>query len=262
MSAASDDTKRSLRCDVAALPIAMDEPPRTRSPLASPSPSTSWISLSDLDSVPPALSASMCKLTTSASALDMAAYAPQHFAPASPSVSHDALLDERTRRYSMASSTGGVTLEDDIRSIGEQMKRVLAFCDLQSQNPIRLQAKINDLQEQLQLAIKEKNYWMKRCKEMASSRSTKNEFAIRECDEDDDDDAVDARTSCCLLACYESPVATGLTYSLSLSICRFQCLDSAHEEEDAAPDQLGAHSHCRHVGLARRRHRERRDDRQ
>ncbi|TMW55840.1 hypothetical protein Poli38472_008488 [Pythium oligandrum] len=70
-----------------------------------------------------------------------------------------------------ASSMSGYTLEDDIRSIGDQMKRVLAFCEMQSQSPIRMQAKINELQEQLQLAIAEKNYWMKRCHEEMSRNS-------------------------------------------------------------------------------------------
>lgn len=62
-------------------------------------------------------------------------------------------------------------LEDDIRSIGSQMKRVLAYCEAQSQSPIRLQAKINELQDQLQAAIAEKNYWMKRYKEVANKTS-------------------------------------------------------------------------------------------
>ncbi|DBA01351.1 TPA: hypothetical protein N0F65_001590 [Lagenidium giganteum] len=77
--------------------------------------------------------------------------------------------EDKVRRLSMSSSTAGSVfghaLEDDIRSMSEQMQRVLAFCELQSQNPLRLQSKINDLQEQLQMAIAEKNYWMKRCKE-------------------------------------------------------------------------------------------------
>lgn len=62
-------------------------------------------------------------------------------------------------------------LEEDIRSIGSQMKRVLAYCEAQSQSPIRLKAKINELQDQLQAAIAEKNYWMKRYKEVANKTS-------------------------------------------------------------------------------------------
>lgn len=160
---------------------------------ASPSHSTSWLSLSDVES--------LSKLPTStsssslASGIDLATYAPQQYQfqfaahhsppPSSPrllpldvTATATAAADERARRFSM-SSASGVTLEDDIRSIGDQMKRVLAFCELQSQNPIRLQAKINDLQEQLQLAVAEKNYWMTRCKEM-SSRTTKHEFPMKE----------------------------------------------------------------------------------
>lgn len=161
---------------------------RSRSPRAASSstpPPTSWISLSDVGSGFPSALTSHPKLSPSASSssLDMATYAPQMYGqhPESPSLSsfngmNDMLMEERSRRFSV-SSTSGVTLEDDIRSIGDQMKRVLAFCELQSQNPIRLQAKINDLQEQLQLAIAEKNYWMKRCKEMSSSKS---EYTPRE----------------------------------------------------------------------------------
>lgn len=154
---------------------------RSRSPRASSSmpPPTSWISLSDAGSSFPSALTTHPKLSPSASSssLDMATYAPHMYGqhPESPSLSsfsdtNDMLIEERARRFSV-SSTSGVTLEDDIRSIGDQMKRVLQFCELQSQNPIRLQAKINDLQEQLQLAVAEKNYWMKRCKEMSSSKS-------------------------------------------------------------------------------------------
>ncbi|KAG7400752.1 hypothetical protein PHYBOEH_004558 [Phytophthora boehmeriae] len=72
----------------------------------------------------------------------------------------------RTRVPSYSSSTDGYTLEEDLRSMGDQMKRVLAFCETQVQNPLRLQAKINDLQDQLRQAVAEKNYWMKRCKDL------------------------------------------------------------------------------------------------
>lgn len=172
---------------------------------ASPSRATSWLSLSDAD----------FPSSASTSSLDLATYAPPHMSqqqrPESPGFS----LDERARGFSMSSSASGVTLEDDIRSIGDQMRRVLAFCELQSQNPIRLQAKINDLQEQLQLAVAEKNYWMKRCKEM--SRSAKHEFPLKEVDESDPD----ARTR--PPSCYHVPHElhirsnNGLTYRCMLS---------------------------------------------
>jgi NAD+ kinase len=76
-------------------------------------------------------------------------------------------VDTPLRRLSLASSANGsgYAVEDDIRAIGDQMKRLLAFCDMQAQSPLRMQAKIQELQEQLQLAITEKNYWMKRCQE-------------------------------------------------------------------------------------------------
>ncbi|KAI9912250.1 hypothetical protein PsorP6_009335 [Peronosclerospora sorghi] len=60
----------------------------------------------------------------------------------------------------------GYTLEDDLRAMNDQMKRVLAFCESQRDNPLRLQAKIASLEEQLHQAIAEKNYWMKRCKDL------------------------------------------------------------------------------------------------
>eukprot|EP00644_Phytophthora_capsici_P017024 jgi/Phyca11/537309/estExt2_fgenesh1_pg.C_PHYCAscaffold_830013 len=76
-------------------------------------------------------------------------------------------LVTRSRLASYASSSGdGYTLEEYLRRINEQMKRVMAFCETQRENPLRLQAKINDLQEQLRQAITEKNYWMKRCKDL------------------------------------------------------------------------------------------------
>ncbi|KAG1711522.1 hypothetical protein DVH05_008775 [Phytophthora capsici] len=76
-------------------------------------------------------------------------------------------LATRSRLASYASSSGdGYTLEEDLRQMNEQMKRVMAFCETQRENPLRLQAKINDLQEQLRQAIAEKNYWMKRCKDL------------------------------------------------------------------------------------------------
>ncbi|GLD93410.1 hypothetical protein PINS_up002002 [Pythium insidiosum] len=84
----------------------------------------------------------------------------------SPSTTDLEDLDGPTRRLSLSSNGSGYALEEDIRAMGDQMRRVLAFCEAQSQNPIRLQAKINELKEQLQLAIEEKNYWMKRCKEV------------------------------------------------------------------------------------------------
>lgn len=72
------------------------------------------------------------------------------------------------RKLSLSSAPGSYALEDEIRAMGGQMKRLLAFCDMQAQSPIRMEAKIQELQEQLQLAIKEKNYWMKRCQEELS----------------------------------------------------------------------------------------------
>lgn len=102
-------------------------------------------------------------------------------------------LDATVRRLSYSSSTS-YTLEDDIRSIGDQMKRVLAFCETQTQSPIRLQAKVNDLEEQLQQAIAEKNYWMKRCKELAGHQplAPAPESPSR-----------DLRTLDCLLSCLD-----------------------------------------------------------
>lgn len=159
----------------------MVEEETTRSPHAS-----SWIALSDANGFPTDLT-QQATLSTSASssslssAMDMATYAPQQYGsgqqPGSPNDGH-AQFEDRARRFSI-SSASGVTLEDDIRSIGDQMKRVLAFCEMQSQNPIRLQAKINDLQEQLQLAVAEKNYWMKKCKEQMG-QSSGNVFSEKE----------------------------------------------------------------------------------
>lgn len=199
---------------------------RARSPQASASssstpPPTSWISLSDVGSSFPSTLTSHPKLSPSASSssLDMATYAPHVYGqhPESPSLSsfngmNDMMMEERSRRFSV-SSTSGVTLEDDIRSIGDQMKRVLAFCDLQSQNPIRLQAKINDLQEQLQLAVAEKNYWMKRCKEVSSSKS---EYAPRETAEVK---AADIRTS------YVSCIRSLCCYAYPLTLCLMRSVD-------------------------------------
>ncbi|RLN98688.1 hypothetical protein BBJ28_00016231 [Nothophytophthora sp. Chile5] len=84
---------------------------------------------------------------------------------------------EMGRRLSYASSSGGYTLEDDLRSMGDQMKRVLAFCETQAQSPLKLQAKINDLEEQLHQAIAEKNYWMKRCKDLTGHHPPAPEVA-------------------------------------------------------------------------------------
>ncbi|TYZ62996.1 hypothetical protein PybrP1_008563 [[Pythium] brassicae (nom. inval.)] len=188
MNVARDDAAAARRaCKALAIDTRDDTVERRLAMDASPSRSTSWLSFSDVESLPRLpTSASSSSL---ASGIDLATYAPQHSPQhlpspgSSPQLSLDAAAaaDERARRFSM-SSASGVTLEDDIRAIGDQMRRVLAFCDLQSQNPIRLQAKINDLQEQLQLAVAEKNYWMTRCKEM-SSRSAKHEFPLKEIDE-------------------------------------------------------------------------------
>ncbi|KAL4154829.1 hypothetical protein PRNP1_006945 [Phytophthora ramorum] len=84
----------------------------------------------------------------------------------------------RARLPSYASSSGdGYTLEDDLRAMNDQMKRVLAFCETQRENPLRLQAKISDLQEQLRQAIAEKNYWMKRCKDLTGHQPPAAEVA-------------------------------------------------------------------------------------
>ncbi|POM57418.1 NAD Kinase, partial [Phytophthora palmivora] len=76
-------------------------------------------------------------------------------------------------QYDAAVASGSIALvdehqltPDDLRAMNDQMKRVLAFCETQRENPLRLQAKINDLEEQLRQAIAEKNYWMKRCKDL------------------------------------------------------------------------------------------------
>ncbi|KAG6580343.1 NAD kinase [Phytophthora cinnamomi] len=87
-------------------------------------------------------------------------------------------LAARTRLPSYASSAGdGYTLEEDLRAMNDQMKRVLAFCETQRENPLRLQAKINDLEEQLRQAIAEKNYWMKRCKDLTGHQPPAAEVA-------------------------------------------------------------------------------------
>ncbi|KAL4170619.1 hypothetical protein KRP22_008727 [Phytophthora ramorum] len=102
-------------------------------------------------------------------------------AVASGSVALVAAGDEpqaRARLPSYASSSGdGYTLEDDLRAMNDQMKRVLAFCETQRENPLRLQAKISDLQEQLRQAIAEKNYWMKRCKDLTGHQPPAAEVA-------------------------------------------------------------------------------------
>ncbi|GMF25933.1 unnamed protein product [Phytophthora fragariaefolia] len=87
-------------------------------------------------------------------------------------------LVARSRLPSYASSAGdGYTLEEDLRAMNDQMKRVLAFCEMQRENPLRLQAKINDLEEQLRQAIAEKNYWMKRCKDLTGHQPPAAEVA-------------------------------------------------------------------------------------
>lgn len=84
----------------------------------------------------------------------------------------------RTRLPSYASnSSDSYTLEEDLRAMGDQMRRVLAFCETQRENPLRLQAKINELQEQLRQAIAEKNYWMKRCKDLTGHQPPAPEVA-------------------------------------------------------------------------------------
>ncbi|CAH0484807.1 unnamed protein product [Peronospora farinosa] len=74
-------------------------------------------------------------------------------------------IDTRLPSYS-SSSSNGYTLENDLRAMNNQMKRVLAFCETQRENPLRLQTRIIDLEEQLRQVIAEKNYWMKRCKDL------------------------------------------------------------------------------------------------
>ncbi|KAF4035859.1 ATP-NAD kinase [Phytophthora infestans] len=87
-------------------------------------------------------------------------------------------LASRSRLPSYASSSGdGYSLEGDLHGINEQLQRVLAFCDTQRENPLRLQAKINDLREQLRQAIAEKNYWMKRCKDLTGHHPPAAEVA-------------------------------------------------------------------------------------
>lgn len=105
--------------------------------------------------------------------------------PAPPPLSpvHEAMPQAQARgerSLSSASSLAGAALEDDIRAMSEQMQRVLAFCDAQAQSPLRLQARINDLEEQLHQAIAEKNYWMKRCKELSGARPPAPEAKSRD----------------------------------------------------------------------------------
>ncbi|TDH68800.1 hypothetical protein CCR75_000139 [Bremia lactucae] len=78
---------------------------------------------------------------------------------------------------------GGYTLEGDLHGINEQLQRVLAFCENQRESPQRLQAKIRDLQEELRQAIAEKNYWIKRCKDLTSHypRSTETTEVDLQC---------------------------------------------------------------------------------
>ncbi len=104
---------------------------------------------------------------TSASASTSASAAAASLASSLAIVRED--TEANFSRRSSLSSVSDYALENDIKSIGDQIKRVLHFCELQSQNPIRLHEKINDLNEQLRLAIVEKNYWMKRYKELAES---------------------------------------------------------------------------------------------
>nr|CCA23208.1 NAD kinase putative [Albugo laibachii Nc14] len=63
---------------------------------------------------------------------------------------------------SQCSNSSTLTIEEDIKAMQEQLQRVLTFCALQAENPLRLQQKISDLLDQLRLVIAEKNYWMKR----------------------------------------------------------------------------------------------------
>ncbi|KAL8024583.1 putative NAD kinase, ENTH domain, NAD kinase/diacylglycerol kinase-like domain superfamily [Plasmopara halstedii] len=67
-----------------------------------------------------------------------------------------------------AASGDGYAIENDLLGMEERLKRILTFCEYQRENPLRLQDKIHDLQEQLRQAIAEKNYWMKRCKELTT----------------------------------------------------------------------------------------------
>lgn len=75
---------------------------------------------------------------------------------------------------SQSSNSSTFTIEEDIRAMQEQLQRVLTFCGLQAENPLRLQRKISDLLDQLRLVIAEKNYWMKRATrtEMAQGELT------------------------------------------------------------------------------------------
>ncbi|POM77084.1 LOW QUALITY PROTEIN: NAD kinase, partial [Phytophthora palmivora] len=94
-----------------------------------------------------------------------------------------ALVDEhqlttRSRLASYASSSGdGYTLEDDLRAMNDQMKRVLAFCETQRENPLRLQAKIVEDASRMRQAMAEKNYWMKRCKDLTGHQPPAAEVA-------------------------------------------------------------------------------------
>uniref|UniRef100_A0AAV1UNL2 NAD(+) kinase n=1 Tax=Peronospora matthiolae TaxID=2874970 RepID=A0AAV1UNL2_9STRA len=66
-----------------------------------------------------------------------------------------------------SSTDDGYALEDDLRVMNDKMKRLLDFCESQHcENPLRLQAKITDLEEKLRQVTAEKNYWMKRCKDL------------------------------------------------------------------------------------------------
>ncbi|CAI5744247.1 unnamed protein product [Peronospora destructor] len=84
---------------------------------------------------------------------------------------HQVTTDTRLPSYS-TSSRNSYTLEDDLRAMNDQMKRVLAFCETQRENPLQLQTRITNLKEQLRQAIAEKNYWMKRCKDLTSHHLT------------------------------------------------------------------------------------------
>jgi hypothetical protein len=77
-------------------------------------------------------------------------------------------LLEKGRGLSIA-SYNDYTLENEIKLISEQMNRILTICELQSQNPLRLQEKMNDLKQQIELAVTEKNYWIKRYKVLAEA---------------------------------------------------------------------------------------------
>ncbi|CAH0475588.1 unnamed protein product [Peronospora belbahrii] len=82
-------------------------------------------------------------------------------------------IDAQLSSDTLSLSNG--TLEDNLRAMSDQMKRVMAFCKAQSENPLRLQDRICDLKEQLRQAIAEKNYWMKRCKDLTDHQSSASE---------------------------------------------------------------------------------------